>query len=183
MIRPIAVIALSAALMPAGAYAQKTVSQGEAVEITAKIEAIDKTTRLITLKDTKDGSLETIYAGPQVTRFDELKVGDTVSFKYYESIVYQIRKPGAPAATSQGSGDTPKIVRGTGDRPGATASRQETITVEVKALDKKVPSVTVLTPDKRTVMFKVEDPKNLEGVAVGDKVEITYTEAMVISVK
>jgi hypothetical protein len=182
MIRPIAVIALCAALLPAGAYAQKVVSEGEAVEITARIEAIDKTTRLITLKDSKDGSLETIYAGPEVKRFDELKVGDTVSFKYYESIVYQIRKPGAPAAPSQGTGD-PKIVRGTGPRPGGTASRQETITVEVKAIDKKVPSVTVLTPDKRTVMFKVDNPKNLEGVAVGDKVEITYTEAMVISVK
>ena len=182
MIRPIAVLALCAAL-PAGAYAQKVVSEGEAVEITARIEAIDKTTRLITLKDTKDGSMETIYAGEQVKRFDELKVGDTVTFKYYESVVYQIRKPGqAAAAASAGTGD-PKVVRGTGNRPGATASRQETITVEVKAIDKKVPSVTVLTPDKRTVMFKVENPKNLEGVAVGDKVEITYTEAMVISVK
>jgi Cu/Ag efflux protein CusF len=31
--------------------------------------------------------------------------------------------------------------------------------------------------------FKVENPKNLEGVKVGDKVQITYTQALAISVK
>ena len=34
-----------------------------------------------------------------------------------------------------------------------------------------------------TMSFKVEDRKNLQGVKVGDKVEITYTEAVMISVK
>jgi Cu/Ag efflux protein CusF len=33
------------------------------------------------------------------------------------------------------------------------------------------------------VSFKVEDQKNLKDVKVGDKVEITYTEAVMISVK
>jgi hypothetical protein len=45
------------------------------------------------------------------------------------------------------------------------------------------PSVTVLTEDGRTVGLKVEEEKNLEDVNVGDKVEITYTEAVMISVK
>jgi hypothetical protein len=180
MIRSIAAIALWAAL-PAAAFAQKPLTEGATAELTAKIVAIDKTTRLITLQD-KDGGTETIYAGPEVKRFDELKVGDTVTFRCYESVVYQIRKPGQAATAPAASGEA-KIVRGTGPRPGGTASRQETITVEVKAIDPKAPSVTVLTPDKRTVSMKVEDKKNLQGLAVGDKVEITYTEAFVISVK
>jgi hypothetical protein len=33
------------------------------------------------------------------------------------------------------------------------------------------------------VSLKVEDEKNLEDVKVGDKVEITYTEAVMVSVK
>ena len=53
----------------------------------------------------------------------------------------------------------------------------------IKAIDTKVPSVTVLTEDGRTASFKVEDPKNLKDVKVGDKVEVTYTEAFAISVK
>ena len=31
--------------------------------------------------------------------------------------------------------------------------------------------------------FKVDNPKNLEGVKAGDKVEVTYTQALMISVK
>ena len=65
------------------------------------------------------------------------------------------------------------FVPGGGDDPEAA----------LKAIDEKVPSVTVLTEDGRTVSLKVEDKKRLEGVKVGDKVEITYTVAVMISVK
>ena len=95
MKRTLAVLAVLVAL-PLVARAQKPVTQTDAVEVTAKIEAIDKTARLVTLKD-KEGEMETIKCGPEVKRFDELKVGDTVTFRYYESIAYAIRKPGQPS--------------------------------------------------------------------------------------
>jgi hypothetical protein len=166
--------------LPLVALAQAPVTKTEAVEITAKIEAIDKTARLVSLKD-EDGETETIYCGPEVKRFDELKVGDTVTFRYYESVAYAIRKPGQPSGLPAQTG--PTVTRGQGARPSGTIARQETATVTIKAIDPKVPSVTVLTEDGRTVSFKVEDKKNLKDVKVGDKVEITYTEAVMISVK
>jgi hypothetical protein len=166
--------------LPLAAQAQKPVSQTDAVELTTKIEAIDHTKRMVTLKD-KDGVEETIHCGPEVKRFDELKVGDTVTFRYYESIAYSIRKPGQPSGLPKGT--DPKVVRGQGAKPSGTISQQETATVTIKAIDPKVPSVTVLTEDGRTASFKVEDPKNLKDVKVGDKVEVTYTEAFMISVK
>jgi hypothetical protein len=95
MKRTLAVLAVLVAL-PLVARAQKPVTRTEAIELTTKIEAIDKTARLITLKD-KDGEVETIHCGPEVKRFDELKVGDTVTFRYYESVAYAIRKPGQPS--------------------------------------------------------------------------------------
>jgi hypothetical protein len=58
-----------------------------------------------------------------------------------------------------------------------------TTTVTINAIDMKVPSVTVTSADGRKLSFKVENPKNLEGVKAGDKVEITYTQAVAISVK
>ena len=168
------------AALPLVALAQAPVTKTEAAEITAKIEAIDKTARLVTLKDT-EGDTETIKCGPEVKRFDELKVGDTVTFRYYESIAYAIRKPGQASGLPAQTG--PSVTRGQGPRPGGTIAQQETATVTVKAIDAKVPSVTVLTADGRTVSFKVEDKKNLTGVSVGDKVEITFTTAVMISVK
>jgi len=179
MKRTLAVLAVLVAL-PIVARAQKPVTQTEAIELTTKIEAIDKTARLVTLKD-KDGEVETIYCGPEVKRFDELKVGDTVTFRYYESVAYAIRKPGQPSGLPAQTG--PAVTRGQGPKPGGTISQQETATVTIKGIDPKVPSVTVLTEDGRTVSMKVEDKKNLDGVKVGDKVEVTYTEAVMISVK
>ena len=167
-------------VLPVVARAQKPVTETEAIELTTKIEAIDKTARLLTLKD-KDGETETIHCGPEVKRFDELKVGDTITFRYYESIAYAIRKPGQPSGLPAPTG--PAVTRGEGARPSGTIAKQETATVTLKAIDEKVPSVTVLTEDGRTVSLKVEDKKRLEGVKVGDKVEITYTVAVMISVK
>ena len=57
-----------------------------------------------------------------------------------------------------------------------------TASVTVNAIDTKVPSVTITTKDGQTMSFKVEDPKKLQGVKVGDQVEITYTQALAISV-
>jgi Cu/Ag efflux protein CusF len=176
LLAALAVVVATAAV----ARAQKPVTQTDGIEATAKIEAIDHSLRLITLKD-KDGATETIYAGPDVKRFDELKVGDTVTFRYYESVAYVIRKPGQPGAAPVDQ--AAKITRGTGPKPGGTIAKQETATVTIKAIDAKTPAVTVLTQDGRTASFKVDDKKNLTGVAVGDKVEITFTTAVMISVK
>ncbi len=174
----ISLLALAVAGPFSNALAQKPVSQGAAVTETAVIVAIDATNRLITLKD-EDGEIDTIYAGPDVKRFDELKVGDKVTFRYYESIAYAIQKPGAtPPAPGAAA-----IVRGTGPKPGATISEQMTAVVTVQTIDMKVPSVTIKTDDGNTSSFKVDDKKSLANFKAGDKVQITYTRALAISVE
>ena len=164
--------------VPLGAFAQAVV-QGEIVEVTAEIVAIDKDARIVTLGD-EDGGIEEIVCGPEVTRFDELKVGDEVTFRYYESLVSHIRKPGDPARPQSGE---PTAVRGTGARPSGTISQQLTATVTITEMDAEVPSVTVKTEDGRSMSFKIADKKNLDGVKVGDRVDITSTAAVMITVK
>jgi len=169
-------LAVAGALSPA--LAQKPVSKAEVVTETATIVAIDSTNRLISLKG-EDGITDTIYAGPEVKRFAELKVGDKVTFRYYESIVYAIQKPGDKPPVPE----TAALVRGAGPKPGGTVSEQMTAVVTIKAIDMAAPSVTLTTADGSTMSFKVEDKKNLTGVKVGDKVQITYTRALAISVE
>ena len=171
--------ALAAALFAAvpAALAQKPVTVGEAVTESFTIEAINHTSRVVTLKD-KDGFLEEVYCGPEVQRFDALKVGDTVTFRYYETLVTAIRRSGgaSPAPDAAGVSRTP------GAAPGGTISRQLTVTVTIEAIDPKVPSVTVKTADGRRSSFKVENAKNLEGYKAGDTVDVTYTRALAVSV-
>ena len=80
---------------------------------TFTIEAIDKTSRVVTLKDPA-GMLESVYCGPEVQRFDALKVGDMVTFRYHESLVTALRRPGqAPRATESAG-----VTRTPGANPG-----------------------------------------------------------------
>src|SRR5262247_3311501 len=91
------------AFAPSPLLAQKPVSAAAMVNETFTIEAIDSARRTVTLKD-KDGVLTDVVCGPEVQRFDALKVGDKVNFRYYESMVLAIRKPGSGPAPAGSSG-------------------------------------------------------------------------------
>jgi Cu/Ag efflux protein CusF len=173
-------VAVGLAVLSFSAYAQKPVTKSASITHKAKIEAIDHDDRTITLKD-KDGKLEVLHAGPEIKRFDELKVGDEVTFKYTESVAVRLRKPGDPVVAS--SSGEPAIVRGTGAKPSGSITQQETATVLIKAVDTKTPAVTVQSEDGRTMSLKVEDKGLLKDVKVGDKMEVTYTIALLIDVK
>jgi Cu/Ag efflux protein CusF len=180
--RHLGISLLSAALVVlfAGgpAAAQKPVSSGEVVSKTFTIEAIDSTNRVVTLKG-PDGVMQEVYCGPEVQRFSALKVGDSVTFRYHESLVTAVRKPGQakPAAESAGVTRTP------GTQPGGTMADQMTRTVTIQSIDTKTPSVTVKTDRGANMSLRIQDAKNLEGYKVGDTVDITYTRALAVSVE
>jgi Cu/Ag efflux protein CusF len=159
------------------ALAQKPVAVGDTITATFTIEAIDHTTRILTLKG-EDGTVEDLLCGPDVQRFDALKVGDKVTFRYHESIVSAISRPGStPKAPSSAA-----VTRTPGAVPGGTIAQQMTAVVTINAIDTKAPSVTVTGENGRKMSFKIADAKNLAGYKVGDKVEVTYTQALAVSV-
>jgi Cu/Ag efflux protein CusF len=172
------VVLLSLAAASA-AQAQPAVTKANSVTATATIQAIDSTTRHITLRTDK-GEEDTFVVGPAVARFNELKVGDKIKMTYYESMVLVLRKPGEKTNPSS---DTAALAAAKSALPGGTVSMQEKRTVTVKAVDPSVPSITVTTDDGRTISRKIENKKNLEGVKPGDKIDITYTEALLTSVE
>jgi Cu/Ag efflux protein CusF len=183
MYRCLAVVALLVMLpvsASAGTQSQKpgdkTVTKQNKVTATATVKAIDQATRSVTLR-AENGDEDTFTVGPEVKRFSELKVGDTIKATYYESLVFQVRKPGAaaPGADAAVAGGRLK------DAPGGAIGTQQTTSVTVKALDMRVPSITVATADGRTLTRKIADKKNLEGVRPGDTIDITYSQAVVVS--
>ena len=92
--------------------------------------------------------------------------------------MFQLRKPGEksnPAADAAVAGRVK-------EQPGAGVAAQLTRTVTVKAVDPAVPSITVTTADGHTITRKIENRKNLEGVKAGDRIDITYTQAVAIAV-
>jgi Cu/Ag efflux protein CusF len=184
MSRSFTFVASVAALSVIGLGAAEARGQGDKplttrqnkVTATATVKAIDPATRSITLR-TENGDEDTFTVGPEVTRFDQLKVGDTIRATYVESLVFQVRKPGAaaPATDAAIAGGRLK------DAPGGALGAQQTTSVTVKAVDMNVPSITVTTADGRTLTRKIADKKNLTGVNPGDKIDITYTQGLMVS--
>ena len=152
------------------------VSKQQQVTATATITAIDPATRSVTIRD-EGGVVDTFTVSPLVKRFSELKVGDTIKATYYESLVFQVRKPGSPAPTKGEVAAAGRLK----NAPGGIAGREVTGTVTVKSVDRAVPSITVVTDAGVTLTRKVADPKNLEGVSPGDKIDITFTQGVVVS--
>jgi Cu/Ag efflux protein CusF len=166
-------------ISPSMALAQKPVSVADVITESFTIEAIDHANRIVTLKD-KDGLYDDVVCGPEVQRFDALKVGDKVTFRYHESEVSAIHKA-APGATAKPSMNA-AVTRTPGTAPGGTIAAQMSAVVTIAAIDAKTPSVTITNAQGHKMSFKVENAKNLEGYKVGDKVEITYTQALAVSV-
>jgi Cu/Ag efflux protein CusF len=179
MIKKAATLAMAVFVAGGAAAGGQTVTKAAALSTTATIQAIDSTARTITLRDEK-GVEDTYVAGPELRRFDELKVGDKVKFTYYESLVFQVRPAGEkPDAASVAAA----LNRAKSALPAGSLTVQDKMTVTVKAIDPAVPSVTVTTPDGRTVTRRIEDKANIEKLKVGDLVDITYTRALLTQVE
>ena len=158
------------------AVAQIKTLPGESITATATVDAIERNSRMLTLKR-PDGTMETIRVPAEVKRFDALKVGDTITATYYENVVLRVMKPGEKDVDSSGESLTPTG----GVRPGATAAAQRRITATITAIDPKIPSITLSGPNNWTYSSRVEDKAALKQVKVGDRLEITWTGAVLIS--
>ncbi|MGE5346849.1 MAG: hypothetical protein ACM3JH_12920 [Acidithiobacillales bacterium] len=148
------------------------------VAVTVTVEAIDSATRTLTVK-APGGDYVDLEVPETVKRFSEIKVGDQIRVKYYESIAVEVKKAGEATPGKKVEGG---ITREPGKKPSGKAARKVTVAVTIVSIDAKAPSVTVKGEDGHTRSFRIEDPKNLEGVKPGDHVVVTYTEALAIEV-
>jgi len=158
----------------AAAQVSKTLT-GEAKVVTATVESIERSTREVTVKKA-DGTYETVYVPAALKRFDTLKVGDRITARYYETMVLRMTPPGQKNTDTA----TDALTRTEG-KPSGTAAHQQTITATITAIDPKVPSITFSGPRGWTYSSRVEDTKALAKVKVGDRVDITWTEALLLS--
>ena len=172
----VATVAVWMSLSLAAAAQVKTLT-GETEVVTATVEAIDASTRAVTLKGS-DGTYTVVTAPPEMKRFNELKVGDTITARYYENIVIRVKAPGEKDVDTGTYGAS----RGDGARPAGTVAGQRTITATITQIDEKVPSITFTGPNGWSYSSRVEDKKALSKVKVGDKVDITWTAAALVSI-
>jgi hypothetical protein len=91
--------AVAALALAANVQAQVKEIPGEKVTTSGTVEAIDHSSRVLTLKD-EDGDFVTIDVPADAKRFPEIKVGDKITATYYDNVTVRLKKPGeAPVNT------------------------------------------------------------------------------------
>lgn len=158
---------------------ENTVEAKKAVEVEAEVVSVNKKTREIKLK-AADGEVTSMIAGDEVRNFEQIKKGDRLKVRYFESLMLELKQGGtAPVAVSE-STDVERSR--TGEKPGGMVSSKVTARGTVTSIDKKNQSVTVKGPQK-TVVLHVAKKDLFDKIKKGDQIEATYSEALAVSVE
>jgi len=108
-------------------------------------------------------------------------VGDEVKFAYYESLAVRVLKTGEafPAA-----GESAAMARAKpGEKPAGVVGTETTVNATITAIDMKAKTATLKGEDGKSVTVTPLRPEKLNEVKVGDRLVITYTEAVAVKVE
>ena len=182
-----ACLALAALAFVAGVSAQQSTAPARTrqhtVEATATVTAIDKVARSFTLRD-ENGRETTIVAGPEIQRFDEFEVGDQVKASYALGVTAELRAPteaeaAEPLVVAESEGRAPDDAA----TPAAGAGRMMRIVATIEAIDRAAQTVTLKGPNGNMMTVQVADAELLAKPKVGDKVVVTASESVAISLE
>lgn len=165
-----------------GAKAQSA-AVSNLTEVTATVETIDQTTRTVLLSGPRGGLL-TVKVGPEVKNLAQVKPGDRVLIRYREALAAKI----VPA-----SGTAPPVEAGAGQmtappghKPAGVAANMIRARVTIISVDPKRNEVSFVGPSRieRTAYVRAPEMQRLlRSLKPGDQVEVTYTEAVAVSVQ
>jgi hypothetical protein len=160
----------------------ETVERWQTVSASGTVEAVNKETREISLRD-EAGNVVVFEVDEQVERFDEIEVGDKIVAEYFVSLAAEIRAPtpeeeATPFAILDVEAKAPPESAPAG---GALSMIRAVVTVE--GIDRPTQTVTVKGPLGNYLVVDVVDPTRLERLNIGDTAVMTYTEALAIGLE
>jgi Cu/Ag efflux protein CusF len=191
--RSLSVLALAlAAALPLPSVAQKAevsgavgTAPGKAGAIAtlradATVESVDPATRTVGLK-LNDGTKRSFVAGDEVRNFDQIKVGDKLKVRYAEAMTLELKKDGKAVVGRTETGSLQRAAPG--QKPGGVAEREVTGVGDVVAVDAAAKKVSVKNAKGEIIDLPVQDPEQLKLVKKGDQVQVTYRQALAISLE
>ena len=154
------------------------VIKGELVVGTAKVKAIDKKNRVVTLKS-PDGKQAKVKCGPDVRNFAQIHVGDDVTTTLMETVELFVTGEEKPLAERETQvGRTPL-----GSKPGFAVIDTVEVKASVVAIDYQTRIVTLKEPEGKVIKVKAgPEVKRLNEVTQGDTLVARLTRAISIEV-
>jgi hypothetical protein len=152
----------------------------EVKEMSANVEAVDYSKRLVTLKG-PDGNTVVVKAGPEVRNLDQVKPGDQLVVRLYDSVAVFVRKSSEPPqATQLGAVE----VAAKGEKPAGVVMETTEFTAKVEAIDYGKRTVTLKNAAGVARTLAVDPSvQRFQDVKKGDEVVIRHTEALAIAVQ
>ncbi|MBI1825111.1 MAG: hypothetical protein HY287_14745 [Planctomycetes bacterium] len=150
-------------------------------EAVVTVENIDVPNRLVTVRDASGNPL-TVYVDESVKTFPQAKVGDQVRVRYLESLAVRLMKPSESTTALQVKDETTRMSPG---QPIGKATTEVNTTVRIESVDRTGSVVTFTGPRGRRTVHVV-DPSLRDYVRqlrAGDNVDVTYKEALAISLE
>ncbi|WP_336335301.1 hypothetical protein [Pseudomonas putida] len=185
---PIRSLARAVALATLASAASLTVQAAdipigsEALEshVTTQVTAIDLANRQVTVKGPDDKKDVTFQLSEKAKALPNLKVGDQVDIYVTRAVAYVLNTDvgGAPKASEESG-----TIRATADNPnpGGEAFRQVRVTSQIKKIDLEQHEVSLLPPEGKLQVVKVENPElqeRMKNLKVGQTVDAIYTEVL-----
>lgn len=152
------------------------------VTVQATVVRVDQQTREVTLSlpgEAGDNTVD-LTVSEEVANLDQVRPGDQVAVEYLEAVFVDLFRagevePGARVTVAVGNAPA-------GARPAATAGIEKSVTAVIEGIDNENELVSLRMPEGAYKIVKVNNPANLDRVAPGDKVRISFTRAWAISV-
>jgi Cu/Ag efflux protein CusF len=137
-----------------------------ASEARAVVESVDKEANQVLLRLPEDALL-TLTVPPEVKSVDTLKPGDRVGVRYYDATILHL------AMTSAAATENPA--------PGASANGEIQGVRTVVGVDPSRGTVTLADAKNHVEALSMPDSSVLKTLKPGDHVEVTYKEAIDVS--
>ena len=150
------------------------------VTMQGTVTEVVKETRDITLRGT-EGNLVTITAGEEVERFDEIEVGDIITFEYWEYLKAEFRKPTAEEIAEPLVAAAEGVKAPEGMDPGAVVGAVVKAVVTIEALNRPLMLATVKGPRGNYLAIPMEDEVLITQLSIGQVLILTYAEAVAVS--
>jgi hypothetical protein len=135
----------------------------------------DPKTRTITFKN-KEGESKFV-AGPEITNFAQIKVGDRVNVTYETAVAIELIKTKSTGIRSKV--ETSSVTNSKpNEKPSELIANTTTIIADIVGVDRDKKLVSVKGPSGKVTTVTVKNPALLADVAVGEQVKVVYFDAM-----
>jgi hypothetical protein len=122
-------------------------------------------------------------AGPQLQRLDEISVGDIVVATYLQSLAADVREPTAEESAEPWVELDAAAIASLDMDPGVAGLRVIRAVCTIEGMKRVSRTVMIEDPRGKYHLIGDVDPARLEGITLGTKVIMVYSEAVALTLE